>query len=114
MRIVDQILRSTNFPRTHCSPLPTAQASADPFQAAQAALGERNAAWRVNGLMQKVPRPREFEPRTELANFTDADLDKSKQVARTVKKKTGIGVDRWHSSMLLSASDGAYWALLDI
>ncbi|CAK0864356.1 unnamed protein product, partial [Prorocentrum cordatum] len=92
----------------------TPQASADPLRAAEAALGEWNAVWKVNDPMQEQERRWETEPRQELPEFTEGDLAKLKKVARTFKRKTAQGVDRWHPSMLLGASDAAHWTLLQI
>ncbi|CAK0838233.1 unnamed protein product [Prorocentrum cordatum] len=58
-------------------------------------------------------RPWECEERDKLEPFTDQDADKLKVVARTFRKKTGVGVDRWHPSTLQGASDEAYAKLLD-
>ena len=62
---------------------------------------------------QATSYPTQQAPR-ELTDFTEADLDRLKAVARSFKKKTGLGVDRWHPSMLQGASDGACLTLLDI
>ncbi|CAK0878174.1 unnamed protein product, partial [Prorocentrum cordatum] len=87
--------------------------SADPIEAAEYTLKEWNVVWRVGEQIQKVERPWEREERDKLEPFTDQDVDKLKEVARTFRKKTGVGVDRWHPSMLQGASDEAYVKLLD-
>ncbi|CAK0809345.1 unnamed protein product, partial [Prorocentrum cordatum] len=87
--------------------------SADPIEAAGYTLKEWNVVWRVGEQIQKVERPWEREERDKLEPFTDQDVDKLKEVARTFRKKTGVGVDRWHPSTLQGASDEAYVRLLD-
>ncbi|CAK0858255.1 unnamed protein product [Prorocentrum cordatum] len=64
--------------------------------------------------MQEQERRWETEPRQELPEFTESDLAKLKKVARTFKRKTAQGVDRWHPAMLQGASDAAHWTLLQI
>ncbi|CAK0863259.1 unnamed protein product [Prorocentrum cordatum] len=87
--------------------------SADPIEAAEYILNEWKVVWRVGEQIQKVERPWEREERDKLEPFTDQDVDKLKEVARTFRKKTGVGVDRWHPSLLQGASDEAYVKLLD-
>ncbi|CAK0838315.1 unnamed protein product, partial [Prorocentrum cordatum] len=87
--------------------------SADPIAAAEYTLNEWKVVWRVGEQIQKVERPWEHGERDKLEPFTDQDVDKLKEVARTFRKKTGVGVDRWHPSMLQGASDEAYVKLLD-
>ncbi|CAK0822508.1 unnamed protein product, partial [Prorocentrum cordatum] len=87
--------------------------SADPIEAAEYTLNEWKVVWRVGEQIQKVQRPWEREERDKLEPFTDQVVDKLKEVARTFRKKTGVGVDRWHPSMLQGASDEAYVKLLD-
>ncbi|CAK0892145.1 unnamed protein product, partial [Prorocentrum cordatum] len=53
----------------------TAQASADPFQAAEAAPGEWKHAWRVGDPLPQARRPRGCEACMELGGFQMADLD---------------------------------------
>ncbi|CAK0848642.1 unnamed protein product [Prorocentrum cordatum] len=77
----------------------TAAQSADLLQAAQYALDEWNKAWRVG---------------EELNDFNDGDFERLRKVACSFMKRTEIGSDRWHPSMLQGASDDAHWALLAI
>ncbi|CAK0843011.1 unnamed protein product, partial [Prorocentrum cordatum] len=86
---------------------------ADPTEAAEYTLKEWKVVWRVGEQIQKVERPWEREERDKLEPFTDQDVDKLKEVARTFRKKTGVRVDRRHPSMLQGASDEAYVKLLD-
>ncbi|CAK0804411.1 unnamed protein product, partial [Prorocentrum cordatum] len=65
----------------------TMEGSADPIEAAEYTLREWKQIWRAGEQIQEV--------------------------ARTFRKKTGVGVDRWHPSMLQGASDEAYDKLLD-
>eukprot|EP00959_Pyramimonas_sp_CCMP1952_P424633 8894124-Pyramimonas_sp.AAC.1 len=48
----------------------------------------------------------------ELNHFNDRDFDRLKKVARSFKKKTAIGSDRWYPS--IGASGDAHWTLLAI
>ncbi|CAK0855293.1 unnamed protein product [Prorocentrum cordatum] len=50
----------------------------------------------------------------ELEGFNEEDANGLKEVARTFRRRTGIGVDRWRPSMLQGACDDAYSRLLDI
>jgi len=87
--------------------------AADPIEAAEYTLQEWKDVWRVGEAFQDEPRPWEYETRDELAGFTEEDVAKLKEVARTFRKRTGVGVDRWHPSMLQGASDSAHEKLLD-
>ncbi|CAK0792319.1 unnamed protein product, partial [Prorocentrum cordatum] len=86
----------------------TMEEPAGPIAAAEHSLPERNEIWRVGERIQEEPRPWEFEGRDQSGEFTDQDVEELKVVARAFRKKTGIGVDRWHPSMLQGASDDAY------
>ncbi|CAK0847595.1 unnamed protein product [Prorocentrum cordatum] len=89
------------------------EGSADPIEAAEYTLKEWNVVWRVGEQIQEEVRPWECEERDKLEPFTGQDVDKLKEIARAFRKKTGVGVDRWHPSMLQGASDEAYVKLLD-
>ncbi|CAK0818028.1 unnamed protein product [Prorocentrum cordatum] len=91
----------------------TTEGSADPIEAAEYTLKEWNVVWRVGEQIQEEVRPWECEERDKLEPFTGQDVDKLNEVARAFRKKTGVGADRWHPSMLQGASDGAYVKLLD-
>ncbi|CAK0892615.1 unnamed protein product, partial [Prorocentrum cordatum] len=68
--------------------------AADPMEAAEFTFAQRKDVWRVGEVYQE-------------------DVSRLKEVVRTFMKRTGIGVDRWHPSMLQGASDEAYSKLLD-
>ena len=55
-----------------------------------------------------------MQEREQLPEYTEDDVARLKKVARTFRVKTGIGVDRWHPSLLQGASDAAYESILGV
>ncbi|CAK0869555.1 unnamed protein product, partial [Prorocentrum cordatum] len=88
--------------------------AADTMEAAEFTLAEWKNFWRVGEVFQEGPGPWVYDPRDELDDYTEEDVSRLKMVARTIRTRTGIGVDRWHPSMLQGASGEAYHKLLDV
>eukprot|EP00959_Pyramimonas_sp_CCMP1952_P051751 1081840-Pyramimonas_sp.AAC.1 len=87
---------------------------ADPLEAAEYTLEEWKVVWRVGEKMQEGPRPWEQGPRQELEDIKEEDTDRPKEVARTFRRRAGLGVDRWRPSVLQGACEEACSRLLDI
>ena len=90
---------------------PSPEESATPLSAAAAALREWSAAWQVDQLVQQAGKPWKSAERSPLPAMEPFAL---RHLARRFKKRTGVGVDDWHPSLLDGISGEGIQAVLSV